>query len=194
MNLLQWFKTRFCSGFCRSRRCLVEAGAVVYKSARIINNRASVDAIMVGSHSHIKGELLTFAHGGQIKIGTYCFVGEGARIWSAELIQIGDRVLISHGVNIYDNDTHPVSPLLRHQQFKSIISGAHPLDIDLKEKPVFIEDDVLIGSSATILKGVTIGEGAVVGAGSVVTRDVPPYTIVAGNPARVIREIPLDER
>ena len=63
-----------------------------------------------------------------------------------------------------------------------------------REKPVLICDDVLIGCMAVILKGVTIGEGAIVGAGSVVTKDVPPWTIVAGNPARVIREIPEDER
>jgi galactoside O-acetyltransferase len=61
-------------------------------------------------------------------------------------------------------------------------------------KPVTISDRVWIGFNVIILKGVTIGEGAIVGAGSVVTKDVSPYTIVAGNPAQVIREIPLDER
>jgi acetyltransferase-like isoleucine patch superfamily enzyme len=57
-----------------------------------------------------------------------------------------------------------------------------------------ISDFVWIGANVIILKGVTIGEGAIVGAGSVVTKDVPPYTIVAGNPARIIREIPENER
>ncbi len=52
----------------------------------------------------------------------------------------------------------------------------------------------MIGAKSIIVRGVTIGEGAIVGAGSVVTRDVPPYTIVAGNPARIIREIPEDEQ
>jgi acetyltransferase-like isoleucine patch superfamily enzyme len=60
--------------------------------------------------------------------------------------------------------------------------------------PVIIGNSVWIGVNSTILKGVTIGEGSVVGAGSVVTKDVPPWTIVAGNPARVIREIPENER
>ena len=57
-----------------------------------------------------------------------------------------------------------------------------------------IEDDVLIGCMSIVLRGVTIGQGAVIGAGSVVTGDVAPYSIVAGNPARLIREIPQDER
>ncbi len=189
MILLKLFQRNRCQ-----KVCICPNTAMIYDTARIVNNQNIKENIQIGENSHIKGELLIFGHRGKIKIGDYCFLGEGARIWSAGLIQIGDRVLISHGVNIYDNDTHPVNPLLRHQQFKSIISGAHPFDISLGEKSVYIQDDVLIGSTVTILKGITISKGAIVGAGSVVTKDVPPYTIVAGNPARVIREIPIEER
>ncbi len=57
---------------------------------------------------------------------------------------------------------------------------------------VIIEDDCWIGAGAIILNGITIGKGSVVGAGSVVTKDVPPYTIVAGNPARKIKDIPIE--
>ena len=66
--------------------------------------------------------------------------------------------------------------------------------VDLEEAPVHIGHDAWIGCLVVILKGVTIGEGAVVGAGSVVSNDVPPFTIVAGNPARVVRELGPDER
>jgi acetyltransferase-like isoleucine patch superfamily enzyme len=168
--------------------------SVLYPSARIINNFSDKSAIQIGAFTHVKGELLTFGHGGKIKVGDYCFVGEQTHIWSAIDIEIGDRVLISHGVNIFDSNTHPIPALARHIQFKSITDSTHPENIDLCEQQVKIGDDALIGCMSIILKGVSIGEGAIVGAGSVVTKDVAPYTIVAGNPARLIREIPANER
>lgn len=174
--------------------CIMAPGVVLYDSAIIINNLHDASRITIGACTHVKGELLTFGHGGKIAIGEFCFIGEQTRIWSAKEITLGDRVLISHNVNIFDNDTHPVNPQARHEQFKQIITTGQPKSIDLKERPVIIADDVLVGCNSIILSGVSIGKGAIVGAGSVVTRDIPPYTIVAGNPAKVIREIPEDER
>jgi acetyltransferase-like isoleucine patch superfamily enzyme len=168
--------------------------AKIYPSARIVNNRGGKGAIRIGAFSHIRGELLTFGHGGEILIGDYCYVGEGSRIWSGSRIEVGNRVLISHCVNIFDNLTHPVAATKRHEQFKAIIGIGHPSLLDLAEDPVMLNDDVLIGCQCVILKGVTIGQGAIVGAGSVVTKDVPGYAIAAGNPARVIRMIPPNER
>lgn len=77
----------------------------------------------------------------------------------------------------------------RHQQYLAIASTGHPTGIDLGEMPVIIENDAWISANAMILKGVTIGRCAVVGAGAVVTRDVAPYDVVAGNPARVVRSL-----
>ena len=127
-------------------------------------------------------------------MGEYCYLGENSKIWSAKEIVIGNRVLIAHNVSIFDSLTHPISSKARHLQFKEIITSGHPNAIDLDESSVCINDDVWIGCMSVILRGVSIGEGAIVGAGSVVTKDVPPWTIVAGNPARVIREIPENER
>jgi acetyltransferase-like isoleucine patch superfamily enzyme len=157
----------------------------------ILNKKSS---IIVGNSSIILGELLTFGHGGKIQLGKYCYVGEGTHIWSAANILVGDRVLISHNVNIFDNLTHPISSTLRHNQFIEICTKGHPDQLNLGEAEVIIMDDVLIGCSSIILRGVTIGTGAIIGAGSVVTKNVPPWTIVAGNPARIIREIPENER
>lgn len=86
-------------------------------------------------------------------------------------IVIGNNVAISNHVTIIDSDSH----VLTHEGYKMT-------------KPIIIEDNVWIGTRAVILKGVTIGEGAVVAAGAVVTKDVPPHTIVAGVPGKIIRE------
>lgn len=98
----------------------------------------------------------------------------------AKSIKIGSFCFISTNVNISDNDGHPLDPKKR--------AGRLPVD---KENvgPVQIEDNVWIGEGSTVLKGVTIGKGAVVGTKSVVVRSIPPFTIVAGNPAVVVGTI-----
>lgn len=174
--------------------CELGKNTRLYGSARIQNARGSSHSIRIGNHSIIKGELLVFAHGGEIAIGEWCYVGEGTRIWSAQSIKIGSRVLISHNVNIFDNLTHPLSASARHRQFVQISRVGHPTQIELGERAVIVDDDVLIGAGSTILRGVKIGQGAVVGAGSLVNHDVPAWVVVAGNPARIIREIPESER
>lgn len=158
-------------------------------TAIILNAQRDRAKVQIGNNCIIQCELFVFAHGGHIVIGKDCFVGPNSRIWSGSSVTIGDRVLISHDVNIFDNDTHPFDPKARHQHFLSIRNGGHPSDITLGDQPVRIQNDAWIGAKAIILKGVTIGEGAVVAAGAVVTKDVAPYTVVAGNPARAIRSL-----
>ena len=188
MNLDYWTKK-----ILGKATCSLSRGAKLSSTARIRNTRGLTSAIKVGYRSFIAGELFTFAHGGQIEIGQWCYIGKGSRIWSAGRIDIGDRVMISHNVNIFDNLTHPVDPVLRHQHFRAIASVGHPHRIDLGERPVRINDDAWIAAGAMVLRGVTIGKAAIVGAGAVVTHDVPPFAIVAGNPARVIRYVKSDE-
>lgn len=102
----------------------------------------------------------------------------GSAVVAAKSIVIGNRVLLGSGALIIDNDLHPLDPMQRARSEER--SGA---------RPVVIEDDVFVGARAVILKGVVIGEGAVVGAAAVVTTSVAPFTVVAGNPARQVRQI-----
>ncbi len=147
----------------------------------------SARAIIIGAHSRIHGQLLVLAYGGAIRIGEYCFLSEDSRILSSASVPIGNRILISHGADIHDNNSHSLYAQRRHEHFKTILSSGHPTTLeDVPSAPIFIEDDVWIGFMCTILKGVRVGKGAVIGAGTVVTRDVEPYTIIAGNPPRVI--------
>ncbi len=169
--------------------CDIHPTARLGRSARIINIGNESALIRIGASTIVEGSLLTFAHGGRITVGEWCYVGEGSRIWSAGQIDIGNRVMISHNVNIFDNLTHPVDPFSRHQHFRAIATAGHPHLIDLGERPVRINDDAWIAAGAMVLRGVTVGKAAIVGAGAVVTHDVPPFAIVAGNPARVIRYV-----
>ncbi len=106
----------------------------------------------------------------RLTIGSRCSVGDRTQIHCCQQVQIGDYVLISWDVNILENNFHTTT------------------DGGIVSAPVIIEDRVWIGCRALILSGVTIGEGSVIAAGAVVSKDVPAGSLVAGNPARVIRE------
>jgi acetyltransferase-like isoleucine patch superfamily enzyme len=173
--------------FRQGRYCRLGEDSRLLSSSRIRNYRGEPDCIQIANHCRIAGELLTFAHGGRIEIGSFTFVGEGSRLWSAAEIVVGDYVLISHGVNIHDTNAHSISALSRRRHTQMIFGPGHPCELaDVKAFRVRIESDAWVGFNATILKGVTVGRGAIVAAASVVTEDVPEYSIVAGNPARVI--------
>jgi acetyltransferase-like isoleucine patch superfamily enzyme len=164
--------------------------ARIYAEGRLVRAGGQKDGIAIGANSHVRGELLLMGHGGNITIGNFCYVGPQTRIWSGKDIHIGDRVLIAHVVSIMDNLTHPLDAGARHVHYKAILHTGHPRNIDLGDAAIRIEDDVWICAHAVILRGVTIGRAAIVAAGSVVTRDVPAGKIVAGNPARIIADVP----
>ena len=174
-------------GLWKKTMCTVGDDVRLYPASRIANCQRDKRVILIGAHCRIFGQLIVFAHGGSIRIGDSCFIGEDARIWSGESITIGDRVLISHGVNIHDNISHSLSAQSRYEHNRQIFLSGHPKVLrDVRSSPIVIGDDVWLGFNSTILKGVTIGKGAVVGASAVVTRDVEPFAIVVGNPARVV--------
>jgi galactoside O-acetyltransferase len=102
-------------------------------------------------------------------------------------------VIISWGVTIVDHNSHSLQWRHRKEDVRRWAIGEKIWD-GVKVAPVTIGSRVWIGFGATILKGVRVGEGAIVAAGAVVTRDVPPYCIVGGNPAREIRQLSDDER
>lgn len=161
------------------RLCDAATGVRFLRKARVINEQ-SATAIQIGENSVIGGELLVFPDGGLIQIGDHCFVGPDSRIWSGDEIFIGNRVLISHGVNIHDSIAHSLSAAERHQHFVQILLRGNSALGAVRKAAVRIEDDAWIGFNAVIMKGVTVGKGAVVAAGAIVTKDVPPFTIVAG--------------
>jgi maltose O-acetyltransferase len=173
------------------RLATIDPTARVLADGWILNPQGGRGRIRIGAHSVIRGELFVFPHGGRLTIGAWCFVGPQSFIWSAAEVTIGDRVLISHQVNIHDTNGHALDAAERHAQTRAILTTGHPSDPPgIASAPVRIGDDAWIGFGASVLKGVTIGAGAVVAARSVVLDDVPPGAIVGGSPARIIGQAP----
>lgn len=164
-----------------SGRATLGSGVTLIESARITNLSGERSRVSVGAHSIVACELFVFPHGGRIEIGEWCYLGEGSRVWSAASVRIGDRVLVSHGVNIHDCDSHPREHLERHHHYRNLRLHGHPRQLEsVPREPVNIEDDVWIGFNAIVLKGVTIGARSIVAAGSIVTRDIPPDSLFVG--------------
>lgn len=114
--------------------------------------------------------------------GSKIIIGEnvgisGSTINAVSRIEIGNNVMIGSGCLISDTDSHSLD-----YKFRSVRGMA-------SSKPIIIKDNVFIGARSIILKGVEIGEGAVIGAGSVVSKNVPPFTVFAGNPAVFIKNL-----
>lgn len=115
--------------------------------------------------------------GKNIRMGKRCWIQQGCTFFDRGGITLGNDVFIAPKVNLITINHDP------NPENRSATYG----------RPIVIEDKVWIGINSTILPGVTIGYGSIVGANSVVTRSVPPFTVVAGNPARVIKEIKSKE-
>ncbi len=153
--------------------------------------------VSIEEESQIFGALVIQRPGASIHIGKRTQIGNSMLI-AADRIEIGDDVLMAWNFTIIDNDSHSPRWEERQNDVRQCAEDYRTTPEDfsrnkdwsnVKSAPIIIHDKDWIGFGASILKGVTIGEGAVVGACSVVTHDVPAYGMVAGNPARLIRNI-----
>jgi acetyltransferase-like isoleucine patch superfamily enzyme len=169
-------------------KVITNKGGHLYHGANIINYQDDPKKIEIGKNTHIRGELHTFRYGGNIAIGENCYIGDHTRIWSGEAVTIGNFVQISHNVNIIDTNAHEIDAYERAERYLDLLKNGHWKDKgSVLTSPIVIEDYVWISFNCTILKGVKIGKGAIVGANSVVVDDVPPFTLVLGNPAKVVK-------
>lgn len=183
------FKTLFHDISCKSQ-VTSQPSTKFSIEAKVINIINDPSKINIGSKTNIKGELLVFPYGGKITIGQNCFIGEDVRIWSGDRIEIGNDVLISHQVNIIDTNSHEINHIERSNSYKSLLIEGHPQTKgSIITKPIKIEDHVWISCGVNILKGVTIGKGAIIAAGSLITEDVQEFTLVGGNPAKLLKKL-----
>jgi maltose O-acetyltransferase len=140
-------------------------------SPKVVNQGTMTFGERVRLDSTVAKLELVVMPGGHLEVGNNVFVNYGSSLVSSKHVKIGDDVLIGTHVMVMDCDFHRVED-------KSW---------DTSGEPIVLEDRVWLGNRSMVLKGVTVGHDAVVAAGSVVTRDVPPRTVVAGVPAKVVR-------
>ena len=150
------------------KKCIIHKGAIIriWKGGRI--NIASGTEVLHGA--------VILTYGGSITIGSNCSINPYSILYGHGGLTIGNNVLIAGGSMLVPNNhvyTHPERPIL--------LQGS-------SSKGIRVEDDVWIGHGCSILDGVTIGKGSVVAAGSVVNKNVPPYSIVGGVPAKILKK------
>lgn len=184
-----WADGRLLLGIWRqlARAARLDAGVRVSLNARVINFD-SPERVLIGAESVVRGILRNEA-GGQISIGSRVYVGDNVILSAARELTVGEWTLLAHGVQVFDNDTHPVDPEGRELHFKRILGHQADGDFTIGSAPVHIGRRCWIGMNSLIFKGVTIGDGTVVAGGSVVTGDLPAGVIAAGNPARPLRSL-----
>jgi galactoside O-acetyltransferase len=147
----------------------------------------SGNLLLVGEDSIIHADISFEESGGKIQIGSRTFVGRSDLVCYRSLI-VGDDVIMSWGITVVDHDSHSIEWEKRRDDVCNWGKGQKNWE-HIAHAPVVIGNRAWVGFNVSILKGVTIGEGAVIGAGSVVARDVPPYSVAVGNPARVVRSL-----
>ena len=155
-----------------------------------IEKRHPEAVIEIGEDGLIQGHLVAERKESRIRIGDRVAIGGGTTLDCALEITLSDDVILSYGCILADSDNHSLYFSERTEDVLNWKKGFHDWSRSAMA-PIRICRGAWIGARVCILKGVTVGEGAVIGMGSVVTRDVPPYTVVAGNTARPIKG--LDE-
>lgn len=170
------------SGLVRNVVLRIEHPALRGNPLFFLDGGAAVDvgpdaAISIGRGVSIQRDFTGYFTG-RVDIGEGAYINRGVYLDVRHDVRIGRHCLIAEGVSIHDSD----------HEFGAVDSAVTPTERGFRSAPIRIGDNVWIGTKATILKGVTIGDNAVVAAHAVVTRDVPANTVVAGVPARVVKQ------
>jgi len=157
------------------KRQLASCGEGFLARSHRIVSKDPESVIHIGSNVILDREVKLWLSGeARLTIGDNSYLANGSMVLSQQEVRIGSGCSISWHVLIMDNSSYAI--------------GYGDEDPQVRVQPVFIGDHVWIGCRAVIIKGVSVGDGAVISNNAVVTSDVPPGTLVAGNPARVVRE------
>ncbi len=153
-------------------------------------NYGKKDDIVIGKNVYCRGLIRCFSRGkGKLVINDEVYIGDDSIISVENTVTIGHLTMISHGVHIFDSTGHPTDPDRRELDWKITMGQSKSARPVVSTKPIAIGNRVWVGFNSVILKGVTVGDDSIIGSGSVVVKDVEPGTIVAGNPAGVIKRL-----
>lgn len=153
--------------------------------------------IKIGDKCILAVRIISEGEDAYFKFGDRVYIGKSDIICRTG-IEFGNDIMVAWGVTFYDHDSHSLDFEIRKYDIIQQISDFNNYNGNflknknwevVKTKPIKVCDNVWIGMNAVVLKGVTIGEGAIVAACAVVTKDVPPYCVVAGNPAVVVKKV-----
>ena len=164
-------------------------------TASIENKTGSKENITIGNNCELGCSI--YVESGKLQIGDYTTIRHNTEINTVNFISIGNDCIISNNCVIYDNNSHPTSPKARLAMTRSGFHSELWLCRHSDSNHIIIEDNVWIGQRSMILKGreeIVIGRGCIIGAGSVVTKSIPPYAIVAGNPAKIVKYLDNDNQ
>ena len=186
-----WFKILMrATGVQYGKNLLLKGVPVIYNhnGAKLILGdgcviKSSFLSNLVGLYS--RTIIVTRSPGAEIRIGNHVGIS-GATIYAREGIEIGDNTAIGGNVKILDNDFHPIEAEERIRLLNDPRGGDSDL---IPSRPVHIGKNCFIGCNAIILKGTILGDGCVVGAGAVVAGEFEAGSVIAGNPAKVIRKL-----
>jgi acetyltransferase-like isoleucine patch superfamily enzyme len=173
---------------------ILEQGAYLETSHSFLlfRSRAPVGLRMRFGSSAYTGTMFDLGPGGALDVGRYVLLNSVRVICDAPLV-IGDHTLIAWNVVLMDSYREPLDPERRRRYREDVAFSRSPTPGEAP-RPIHIGPNVWIGFDSCVLPGVSVGEGSIVGARSVVAQSVPPYCLVAGNPARVIRRLERSER
>lgn len=177
------------------RNAVMGDGFIAGDHAQIVNLTGDPERVRFGRNCLVDG-FINVQEYGYFSMGSYSGIGVDVRIDCAGYVEIGNGCTMAEGVYIIDGLHHPILADERIKHGIDLFQGDHVMDAygpGTETSFVRIEDLVWIGIRAIVLSGVTIGRGSVVAAGAVVSQDVPPFSVVAGNPATVVGRIPGDE-
>lgn len=186
LPIVDWcmlFAERFYEQYCIRRAwrawragSVCAGGVRIGANARLIN-KTTRDSVRIGANTICKG-IIRIEASGSLEIGEEVYIGDQSIISAASAIRIGSGTLVAHGVQIFDNTSHPIEWLERRNHFRKLIGQIQDNKFSIPCQPVSIGENCWLGFGCTILKGVSIGDRSIIGAGAVITKDVPANTLV----------------